>query len=97
MANKGLKLKCVQLKGELNDWGKHVYFPDMGVTLCGCFTNDYNKEQFKKMPEGVTSEYEVVEWDIACEKCLDLTDMFSEINSTKKHNKIKPHDTTKEI
>ena len=78
-----LKLKCVSLIGELEYLGKHVFFPEEGVTLCGCFTDDYNKERYRAMPENVTSAYEVVEWDITCERCLNITDMFAKIRQAK--------------
>lgn len=76
---KKLNLKCVSLIGELAYLGKHVYFGDMGVTLCGCSTIDYDKEKFKRMSTNMTSEYTVEDWDITCERCLDMTDMFKKI------------------
>lgn len=76
-----IDIKRISLIGDLSDWGKHVYFNDMGVTLCGCFTVDYDKEKFKGMPDGVTSEYKEEEWDITCKKCLQMTDLFTEINA----------------
>jgi len=79
-----LKLKCISLVGELSDWGKHVYFPEMGVTMCGCFTIDYDKEKFKGMPEDMPSEYKVEEWDITCEKCLEMMDLMEGISNGKK-------------
>lgn len=79
-----LKLKCVSLIGELNDLGKHVFLPDEGVTLCGCFTNDYNKIRYKNMPDGVTSEYNVVEWDITCKRCLEIAGLFEKHDKAKK-------------
>lgn len=78
-----LDLKCISLIGDLSHWGKHVYFNDMGVTLCGCFTVDYDKEQFKEMPEGITSEYKEEQWDITCEKCLAMEDFFKVIRQTR--------------
>jgi len=76
---KDLKLKCISCIGDLAYLGKHIYFPDMGVTICGFFTVDYNKEQFKEMPEGVTSEYNIEDWEITCERCLDMMDTFKNI------------------
>ena len=34
-----LKTKCVNLKGELENWGRHILMPH-GVTLCGMPTVD---------------------------------------------------------
>ena len=78
------KVSCIALKGELADWGKHIYLPHIGCTLCGCFTVDYDKEMFKGMPKDVPSEYDVVKWDITCGKCLDMNDLFDGINKSKK-------------
>ncbi len=77
---KKVNIGCVSLIGELAHLGKHVYFKDMGVTICGCFTVDYDKEQFKGMPENMTSEYKTEDWDITCERCLEMTDIFDAIN-----------------
>lgn len=73
---KQIDLKCVSLIGELSDWGKHVYFNDMGVTMCGCFTVDYDKQKFKEMPEYLPSEYKIEEWDITCKKCLEIIEIM---------------------
>lgn len=81
---KKMNLKCVSLIGDLSDLGKHIYLAETGVTICGCFTVDYDKEMFKGMPEGVTSEYKIEEWDITCERCLDMVDMFEGINTERK-------------
>lgn len=36
---KHFDVKCVTLKGDLSDWGKHILMP-IGVTLCGIPTTD---------------------------------------------------------
>jgi hypothetical protein len=87
MSNKKPNICCIQLKGELYDWGKHIYLKDMGVTICGCFTVDYDKERFKGMPENMTIEYQEEEWNITCEKCLEMTDIFEAINKGEKAKK----------
>ena len=68
--------KCVTLIGELSDWGKHILMP-FGCTLCGMPTVDAKKEQFPALNDKVfsdmISEYkEEKEWDITCEKCLEV-------------------------
>lgn len=82
-----LKTKCVTLKGELEDWGKHILMP-MGVTLCGMPTVDVDKD---KMPQlnhpnfkDMIFEYTEEEWDITCTRCLDMIDIVerSSINRT---------------
>lgn len=83
MKDKKLNLKCISLIGDLDYLGKHVYFPDMGVTLCGCFTVHYDKTKFLNMPENIPSEYKTEEWDITCERCLEMTDMFERIKKGK--------------
>jgi hypothetical protein len=84
MTNKENDLKCISLIGELSYLGKHFYFNNMGVTMCGCFTVNYDKEKIKDMPEGVTSEYKVEEWDITCERCLNLMNMVEQQSIAKK-------------
>ena len=84
MSKKKPDIGCVSLIGDLAYLGKHIYFKDMGVTICGCFTVDYDKEKFKNMPEGMVSEYKTEEWDITCERCLNMTDLFQQINDGKK-------------
>lgn len=79
--------KCIKLKGELEDWGKHILMLPMGVTLCGCITVDANKEMFpileKDTFQNMFNEYTVEEWEITCEKCLDMVDVFDQINENK--------------
>jgi hypothetical protein len=82
--SKKIEIGCVSLIGDLNYLGKHIYLPATGITLCGCFTVDYDKEQFKEMPKGVTSEYKNEEWDITCPRCLEMSDMFDKINAGRK-------------
>jgi hypothetical protein len=79
--NKDLKIKCVALKGELAYMGKHIYLDEMGVTICGCFTVDYDKNKFPDMPENIPSEYEAVEWDVTCPRCKEIFSIIEHGNA----------------
>lgn len=82
-------LKCISLIGELADWGKHIYMVDLGVTICGCFTVDYDKDRFKDMPDGVTSEYKIEKkFKITCEKCIEVMNIIIKGNEAIKKARI---------
>ena len=85
---KELKLKCVTLKGELADWRKHILMP-IGVTLCGIPTIDCDSTQFPQIKEGavkdLVSEYTNEEWDITCEKCLEMINIVQKHKESCKH------------
>lgn len=72
------KTKCVTLKGELSDWGKHILMPN-GLTLCGMPTVDASKKQFPQLThpnfKDMISDYTTEEWDITCKRCLDIIDI----------------------
>jgi hypothetical protein len=73
--------KCITLKGEFSDMGKHILLP-FGCCLCGLPTVD----AIGKMPQlenpalsDLVSEYkEEKEWDITCEKCLNVYDIIKQ-------------------
>jgi hypothetical protein len=73
------KIKCVTLNGELADWGKHILLP-YGITLCGMPTIDVDKEQFPVLKDknfaDMIFEYTNEEWEITCEKCLNMIDII---------------------
>lgn len=72
------KTKCVTLKGDLEDWGKHILMP-FGVTLCGMPTVDCDKNKFPQLNhpnfKDMIFEYTEEKWDITCEKCLEMMDI----------------------
>lgn len=79
--------KCVSLIGELADWGKHVLLP-FGCTLCGMPTVDASTDQFPALKEkalkDIISEYKVEEWDITCEKCLNVLSIIERGEASRK-------------
>lgn len=80
--------KCVQLIGELSDWGNHILMP-FGVTLCGMPTIDADKEQFPALKEkalsDIISEYkELGEWNITCKRCLEVFETIERGNQSRK-------------
>lgn len=86
------QIKCVTLlEGGAKDWGKHILMGN-AVTLCGQPTPgavNYhptlkdNPSTFKDL----IVPYKEEEWNITCEKCLELYDMIRVHKETKaKHN-----------
>lgn len=70
-------IKCCSLKGDFSDRGKHVMIN--GVTVCGFFTVDFDRELYKKIAadveaHGILQEYQIEEWDITCKQCLEISD-----------------------
>lgn len=84
-----LKLKCVILGGELEYLGKHILMPQE-ITLCGVPTIYVDTKTFPVLKEknlaDFRSEYSIVEWDITCERCLDILDILKE---KREHDKTK--------
>ncbi len=76
MTNMGYK--CVTLKGELEDLGKHILLP-FGTTLCGLPTPDTIGKfpQLEKMKDMISEYTEEKEWDITCEKCIGIFSMMN--------------------
>lgn len=88
MENKPKEYKCVTLIGELSDWGKHVLLP-FGCTLCGMPTVDCNKEEMPQlknplMADMINKYTEHKEWNITCEKCLEVMSIVAQANEIKK-------------
>lgn len=81
------KLKCVTLiDGGAKDWGKHILMPN-GVTLCGQPTPEavamhpiLKDENMKDL----ISNYKQEEWDITCEKCLQMIDIVEKHKESRK-------------
>lgn len=73
--------------GELADFGNHVLLPE-GVTLCGLPTVDANMERFPQLKDAafadMLNEYTVKEWDVTCEKCLEVFDIVQAANEKRK-------------
>ena len=74
-----MEMKCVILKGDLEDWGKHILMP-FGITVCGMPTIDADKSKFKDLNhpnfKDIIFEYTEVKWDITCEKCLEMIEIL---------------------
>jgi len=74
------KVKCVTLKGELEDWGKHILAP-YGITVCGMATVDADKDKFPSLNhpnfKDLIYEYTEEKWDITCERCLEMIEIVS--------------------
>lgn len=74
------KTKCVTLKGELEDWGKHILLIPMGVTVCGMPTVDADKDKIPSLNhpnfKDLIFEYTEEKWDITCERCLKMVDIL---------------------
>lgn len=82
------ELKCVTLKGDLEDWGKHVLLLS-GNTMCGMPTVDTDTDEFIALKDplmaDMISEYiEEDEWEITCEKCLAVFDLIKEAERKRK-------------
>lgn len=75
MKTEEIKLKCVCLKGELSNQGNHILLPT-GVTLCGMPTVDADLTIFPQLKNeafsDLISDYAVKEWEITCERCIDM-------------------------
>lgn len=73
--NAETNLKCVSLKGEIADWGKHILMP-FGVTLCGIPTVDTDVEMFPQLKdknfEGMRFSYKIEPWNITCARCMEM-------------------------
>lgn len=39
------------------------------------------------MPKGLTSKYKVVEWDITCEKCIEMANIMDEASKAQKEKR----------
>lgn len=76
--NKNAPIRCVRLKGDLSDWGNHVFMPN-GITLCGMPTVDTDKELFPILKNDVFKdmifEYTEQQWNITCKRCIDMFDI----------------------
>lgn len=75
-------LKCVTLlEGGAKDWGKHILMPNH-VTLCGMPTPEavkYHPELNKKFWDALIVPFREEKWEITCEKCLEMYEIFKNI------------------
>lgn len=82
-----LNLKCVRI--EYNDGlpeeGNHILMPS-NMTLCGMPTVDVDLKQFPILDQPALKdfrfEYEVLEWNITCHKCLEMIDILKQHRKT---------------
>ena len=82
------KVKCVTLtEGGAKDWGKHILMPN-GVTLCGQPTPEaieHHPILKEKNMRDLVSKYKQEEWDITCEKCLEMYNIVEKHKESRKH------------
>ncbi len=83
-----MKIKCITLKGDFGNWGKHILIP-FGVTLCGMPTVDVDKNKFPQLNhpnfKGLIFEYTEEKWDITCKRCLENIDIIEKGRKNREH------------